>query len=162
MVNATDEKTGIPVVSLYGSKHKPTADDLKEVDLLVFDIQDVGVRFYTFISSLQDFMEAALENGKPLLLLDRPNPNAFYVDGPVMEKTYASFVGRQPVPIVYGMTIGEYASMLIGEKWLSENANMAYQRFQESKKSKGDFLFKVIPCKNYTHRSLYQIGRAHV
>jgi uncharacterized protein YbbC (DUF1343 family) len=155
--NAIDEKTGIPVVSLYGNKHKPTAEDLKDVDLLVFDIQDVGVRFYTFISSLQDFMEAAIENGKPLLLLDRPNPNGFYVDGPVMEKAYTSFVGRQPVPIVYGMTIGEYASMLIGEQWLSESANKAYQNFTESEKAKKDFLFKVIPCKNYTHRTLYPL-----
>ena len=91
--------------------------------MLVFDIQDVGVRFYTYISSLEYFLEAALENHKPLLILDRPNPNGFYVDGPVLDKKFKSFIGMQPVPIVYGMTIGEYALMLAGEKWLSPKAN---------------------------------------
>ena len=113
--NYTDSKTGIPVVSLYGAKRRPSAEDLQGVDVLIFDIQDVGVRFYTFISSLEEFMESAFENKVPLLLLDRPNPNGFYVDGPVLETKYRSFVGRQPVPIVYGMTIGEYAMMLTGE-----------------------------------------------
>ena len=90
--NYIDEKTGIPVVSLYGSKRRPSAEDLKDVDIMIFDIQDVGVRFYTYISSLQEYMEAALENSKPLMILDRPNPNGFYVDGPVLEKNYKSFV----------------------------------------------------------------------
>ncbi|HEY0432785.1 MAG TPA: DUF1343 domain-containing protein, partial [Chitinophagaceae bacterium] len=108
----TDEKTGIPVVSLYGNKRRPSEEDLKDIDILVFDIQDVGVRFYTYISSLQEFMEAAFENAKPLLILDRPNPNGFYVDGPVLEPAFKSFVGMQPVPIVYGLTIGEYAFMI--------------------------------------------------
>ncbi|TAL46628.1 MAG: DUF1343 domain-containing protein, partial [Chitinophagaceae bacterium] len=117
--NYIDDKTGIPVVSLYGSKYKPTAEDLKDVDIMIFDIQDVGVRFYTFISSLQYFMEAAFELGKPLMVLDRPNPNGFYVDGPILDTGYKSFVGMQPVPVVYGMTIAEYAFLIAGEKWLS-------------------------------------------
>ncbi len=100
-----DARTGLPVISLYGKHKKATKDDLKDVDILIFDIQDVGVRFYTFISSLQYFLEAALENHKPLLILDRPNPNGFYVDGPVLDMPFKSFVGMQPVPIVYGMTM---------------------------------------------------------
>lgn len=115
--NYTDQKTGIPVVSLYGSKRRPSAEDVQDVDILIFDIQDVGVRFYTYISSLEEFMEAAFEMGKPLMILDRPNPNGHYVDGPVLDKKYKSFVGMQPVPIVYGMTIAEYAMMIAGEKW---------------------------------------------
>ncbi|WP_315821642.1 DUF1343 domain-containing protein [Paraflavitalea speifideaquila] len=103
--NYTDGQTGIPVVSLYGSKHGPSATDLQHVDVLLFDIQDVGTRFYTYISSLQEYMEAAIENNKPLIILDRPNPNGFYVDGPVLDTAFRSFVGMQPVPIVYGMTI---------------------------------------------------------
>lgn len=124
--NYVDEQTGIAVVSLYGSKRRPSAEDLKDIDILIFDIQDVGVRFYTYISSLEEFMNAAFEYGKPLLLLDRPNPNGFYVDGPVLEPRFRSFVGMQPVPVVYGMTLGEYAMMLAGEKWLSEKANARY------------------------------------
>ena len=117
--NVTDPATGIPVVSLYGKKRKPSADDLKNVDLMIFDIQDVGVRFYTYISSLEEYMESAMENGKPIIVLDRPNPNGFYVDGPILDPKFKSFVGMQPVPIVYGMTIGEYAKMLAGENWLT-------------------------------------------
>src|SRR6185369_12541828 len=118
-----DDKTGIKVVSLYGAQRTPTAEDLKDVDLLIFDLQDVGCRFYTYINSMQDFLETALENHKPLLLLDRPNPNVFYVDGPVLDPKFKSGVGRQPIPIVYGLTMGEYAMMLLGEKWLSAKAN---------------------------------------
>jgi uncharacterized protein YbbC (DUF1343 family) len=121
--NNTDQQTGIPVVSLYGGKTKPSREDLKEVDIMLFDIQDVGVRFYTYISSLEAYIEAAIENNKPLLILDRPNPNGHYVDGPVLDKKYQSFVGRQSVPVVYGMTIGEYATMLTMEKWLTPAAN---------------------------------------
>ena len=116
-----DKKTGIPVISLYGSKKKPSAEDLKYIDVLIFDIQDVGVRYYTFISSFQEYMEAAIENNKPLIILDRPNPNGFYVDGPVLDPKFKSFVGMQPVPIVYGMTIGEYAKMLLFERWLKKD-----------------------------------------
>jgi len=107
-----DKETGITVVSLYGKKRKPSPEDVKGVDVLLFDIQDVGVRFYTYISSLQDYIEAAIQYNIPLIVLDRPNPNGFYVDGPVLEEPFKSFVGMQPVPVVYGMTIGEYAKMI--------------------------------------------------
>ena len=117
-----DEKTGILVVSLYGNKRRPTADDIKDVDVLIFDIQDVGTRFYTYISSMQEYMEAAIENHKPLIILDRPNPNGFYVDGPVLDPKFKSFVGMQPIPINYGMTMGEYAKMLAFERWLNITA----------------------------------------
>ncbi|MDP4261911.1 MAG: DUF1343 domain-containing protein [Bacteroidota bacterium] len=154
--NYVDEKTGIPVVSLYGSKRRPSAEDLKDIDILVFDIQDVGVRYYTFISSLQEYMETAFENSIPLLLLDRPNPNGFYVDGPVLDPKYKSFVGMQPVPIVYGMTLGEYAMMIAGEKWLSEKANQKYDYYRVAENSKDTaFHFLVIKNKNYDHKSKY-------
>ncbi len=155
--NYIDQKTGIPVVSLYGSKRRPSAEDVKDVDLLIFDIQDVGVRFYTYISSLEEFMEAAFELGKPLMILDRPNPNGHYVDGPVLNKKYQSFVGRQPVPVVYGMTIAEYAMMIAGEKWLSEKANAKYDYYRNYAQNSADtpFHFQVIKCGNYTHKSKY-------
>lgn len=154
--DSKDPKTGIPVISLYGNHKKPTADDLKDVDILVFDIQDVGVRFYTFISSLEYYLEAALENHKPLLILDRPNPNGFYVDGPVLEPAYKSFVGMQRIPIVYGMTIGEYALMLAGENWLSEKAN-AINAYNVTTQPTADtpFHVTVIKCKNYDHTAKY-------
>jgi uncharacterized protein YbbC (DUF1343 family) len=138
-----DKKTGIPVISLYGKHNKPTPGELKNVDVMLYDIQDVGTRFYTYISSMQRFMEAAAENHKPFIILDRPNPNGFYVDGPVLEKKFTSGVGMQPIPIVYGMTIGEYAKMLIGEHWLNNPA------------LKPDLT--VIPCLHYTHDSLYTL-----
>lgn len=163
--NYTDAQTGIPVVSLYGSKHRPSAGDLQQADILLFDIQDVGTRFYTYISSLQEYMEAAIENNKPLIVLDRPNPNGFYVDGPVLDTAFRSFVGMQPVPIVYGMTIGEYAYMLAGEQWLSkpvtapinipsspERAAMERRRAPTSAKT---FSLTIIPCSHYTHQSKY-------
>ena len=155
--NYIDKKTGIPVISLYGNKRKPSADDLKNIDVLIFDIQDVGVRFYTYISSLQDFMEAAFENSKPLLILDRPNPNGFYVDGPVLDMKFKSFVGMQPIPVVYGMTIGEYAMMIAGERWLtSEKANQKYDYYKTAENSKDTaFHFLVIKNKNYDHKSKY-------
>lgn len=154
--NYIDKQTGIPVVSLYGSKRRPSADDVKDVDLLVFDIQDVGVRFYTFISSLEEFMEAAFELGKPLMILDRPNPNGHYVDGPVLDKKYKSFIGMQAVPIVYGMTIAEYAMMIAGEGWLSEKANAKYAYYKTAENSVDTpFHFQLIKCANYTHKSQY-------
>lgn len=113
-----DQATGLPVVSLYGKKKKPLPDDLADIDVLLFDMQDVGVRFYTYISTLHYVMEACAENDIPLIVADRPNPNAFYVDGPVLDLKYRSFVGMHPVPVVYGMTIGEYARMVNGEGWL--------------------------------------------
>ncbi|MGZ5222397.1 MAG: exo-beta-N-acetylmuramidase NamZ family protein, partial [Chitinophagaceae bacterium] len=155
-----DAKTGIPVVSLYGKKNKPTAEDLKDIDIMVYDIQDVGTRFYTFISSMQYFMEAALENdsyGIPLIILDRPNPNGFYVDGPVLDMKFKSFVGMQPVPVVYGMTIGEYANMILLQGWLSEAANSVFENLKRARFKSGTkyFHLQVIPVKNYTHKSKY-------
>ncbi|MFT6335065.1 MAG: hypothetical protein ACI86M_002114 [Saprospiraceae bacterium] len=120
--DSKDAQTGIPVVSLYGKKKKPVKDDLAGIDVIVFDIQDVGARFYTYISSLHYVMEACAENGIPIIVLDRPNPNGHYVDGPILEKKYKSFVGMHPVPVVYGMTIGEYAQMINGEGWLDNGA----------------------------------------
>jgi uncharacterized protein YbbC (DUF1343 family) len=154
--NAKDKKTGITVVSLYGSHNKPTKEDLKDVDILIFDLQDVGCRFYTYINSMQYYLEAALENHKPLLLLDRPNPNGFYVDGPVLDLKYKSGVGVQPIPIVYGMTMGEYAMMLLGEKWVSKEAS-AVNAYNITTKPTADtpFHFLVIKCKNYDHNSKY-------
>lgn len=115
-----DKTTGLPVISLYGKKKKPLAEDLKGLDVVIFDMQDVGVRFYTYISTLHYVMEACAEQGIPVIVMDRPNPNAFYVDGPVLDMKYKSFVGMHPVPIVYGMTIGEYAQMVNGEGWLKD------------------------------------------
>lgn len=151
--NYVDEQTGIPVVSLYGSKRRPGADDLKDVDVMVFDIQDVGVRFYTYISSLEEYMESAFEHGLKLVLLDRPNPNGHYVDGPVLDRRFRSFVGMQPVPVVYGMTIGEYAQMLIGERWLAPKAMAAHDSLTRA----GAPTLSVISCGNYTHASTYHL-----
>jgi uncharacterized protein YbbC (DUF1343 family) len=174
--NQTDPQTGIPVVSLYGSKLKPTADDLADVDVLLFDIQDVGVRFYTYISSLQKFLESAIENNRPLIILDRPDPNGFYVDGPVLDPKFKSFVGMQPIPVVYGMTIGEYARMLVGEQWLDPSVtnqlnaihaiNQSAERIDSLLRTLqkrpvnihlNDFRLIVIPCRNYTHKSRYTL-----
>ena len=142
ILNGKDPKTGIEVVSLYGNHKKPTKADLEDVDIMIFDIQDVGARFYTYISTLTYVMEACAENNIPLIVLDRPNPNGYYVDGPVLEPAFVSFIGMHPVPVVYGMTIGEYATMVNGEKWLKDGkqCNLA-----------------IIKCDNYTHNSRYQI-----
>lgn len=113
-----DNKTQLPIISLYGKNKKPTNEQLQNIDVVVFDIQDVGVRFYTYISTLSYVMEACAENKKELIVLDRPNPNGFYIDGPILQNSYKSFLGLHPVPIVYGLTIGEYAKMVNGEKWL--------------------------------------------
>jgi uncharacterized protein YbbC (DUF1343 family) len=118
VTDAVDAKTGVPVVSLYGKNYKPTPDQLNDVDILIFDIQDVGARFYTYISTMHYVMEACAENGKRLIILDRPNPNGSYVDGPIREEELKSFVGMHPIPITHGMTIGEYALMINGEGWL--------------------------------------------
>ena len=152
-----DKATGIPIVSLYGQKNKPSKEDLKDIDVMVYDIQDVGTRFYTFISSLQLYMEAAIENNIPLIILDRPDPNGFYVDGPVLDPKFKSFVGMQPIPVVYGMTIGEYANMILREKWLSKEANETYQKIIASRYASGAKFFQlnVIQCENYTHQSKY-------
>lgn len=135
-----DPSTGTPLVSLYGSNKKPTVAQVKDLDILVFDIQDVGARFYTYISTLHYVMEAAAENGKKVIVLDRPNPNGHYVDGPVLESVNQSFVGMHPIPVVHGMTIGEYAHMINGEKWLSGGLTCNLQ---------------VIPMSNYDHNTVY-------
>lgn len=140
--NEVDKKTGLPIVSLYGSSKKPKKADLNNVDILIYDLQDVGTRFYTYISTMQYAMEACAEYGKEFMVLDRPNPNGHYVDGPVLDMSLKSFVGMQPIPIVYGMTAGEYAKMLVGENW-----------FNGSEKVK----LTVIPCENYDHTVLYHL-----
>jgi uncharacterized protein YbbC (DUF1343 family) len=140
--NGIDQKTKLPVISLYGSNKKPTKEQLKDIDIVVFDIQDVGARFYTFISTLQYMMEACAENKKTLLILDRPNPNGFYVDGPVLETAQKSFVGMQPIPIIHGMTVGEYAKMLNGEGWLAKKVKCKLE---------------VITCRNYGHHMRYTL-----
>jgi uncharacterized protein YbbC (DUF1343 family) len=151
-----DKKSGLPVISLYGNHKKPTKEDLQDVDIIVFDIQDVGVRFYTFISSLEYVLEACLENHKPLIVLDRPNPNGFYVDGPVLDKKFKSFIGMQPIPIVYGMTVGEYAQMLAGEKWLSKEANENYYAEMGMKSNiEYQYPLEIIKCTNYDHKTKY-------
>lgn len=138
----TDKQTGLDVVSLYGRNKKPTAKQLKDIDLVVFDIQDVGVRFYTYISTLTYVMEACAEQDIPVLVLDRPNPNIHYIDGPILEPEFTSFIGLHPVPIVYGLTIGEYGLMVNGEKWLNYELQCDYS---------------VIPVKNYTRSTPYSL-----
>jgi len=142
VVNGVDAKTGLQIVSLYGKHKKPTQEQLKGINVVVFDIQDVGVRFYTYISTLHYVMEACAENNIKLVVLDRPNPNGFYIDGPTLDLKYKSFVGMHPVPLVYGMTIGEYAKMINGEHWL---------------KNRIQCNLTVIPLKNYTHQSRYSL-----
>jgi uncharacterized protein YbbC (DUF1343 family) len=156
--NIIDKATGVPVVSLYGKKRKPSKEDLEDIDIMLFDIQDVGVRFYTYISSLQEYMETAIEYNIPLIVLDRPNPNGHYIDGPVLETKFKSFVGMQPIPIVYGMTIGEYARMLLEEGWLSKQAMDAYTTnvlAATYPPGASYFSLSVIPNGNYTHKSKY-------
>ena len=155
--DSIDASTGAPVISLYGKKRRPSAEDLKNVDIMLFDIQDVGVRFYTYISSLQEYMEAALENGKPLMILDRPNPNGFYIDGPVLDLKFKSFVGMQPIPVVYGMTIGEYAMLLQGERWLGSKEANDRVTYNIGTEPTADTPFHtlVIKCQNYDHNTKY-------
>lgn len=136
--NGVDKKSGVKVISLYGKHYKPTKEDLKGVQVVLFDIQDVGVRFYTYISTLQYVMESCIENKLPLIVLDRPNPNGFYIDGPVLDTAFKSFVGMQPIPVVHGMSIGEYAMYLNGEYFKSNNKQCN---------------LKVIPVLNWNHKS---------
>ncbi|NCB07648.1 MAG: DUF1343 domain-containing protein [Bacteroidia bacterium] len=137
-----DVRTGIKIVSLYGQNKKPTAAQLKDLDVVVFDIQDVGCRFYTYISTLHLMMEACAEAGLPLLVLDRPNPNGDYVAGPVLDPRFQSFVGMHPIPVVHGCTIGELALMINGERWYS---------------AKETCMLTVVPVKNYTHTTRYSL-----
>lgn len=138
--NGKDPKTGIPVISLYGDNKKPTPSQLADIDLVIFDIQDVGARFYTYISTLHYLMEACGENNKKVLILDRPNPNGHYVDGPVLQNGFESFVGMDKIPVVHGMTIAEYALMLNGEKWLKNGVQCELE---------------IVKCQNYTHQTPY-------
>jgi len=135
-----DVKTGIPIISLYGNNKKPTREQLQEIDILVFDIQDVGVRFYTYISTLHYVMEAAAESNIKVIVLDRPNPNGHYVDGPILDTAFQSFVGMHTIPVVHGMTIGEYAKIITGEKWIAEDCDLT-----------------VIKMENYTHNTNYNL-----
>ena len=128
--NDTDKKTGVPLISLYGNNKKPSASSLADVDLVVFDLQDVGLRFYTYISTLHYVMEACAENGKPLIILDRPNPNGDYIDGPILKKGFSSFVGIHPIPVVHGLSVGELAQMINGERWLENGVEADIQIIQ--------------------------------
>ena len=143
VVSQKDKKTGLSIVSLYGSNKKPKRDQLTGIEVMIFDIQDVGVRFYTYISTLHYVMEACAENGIPLIILDRPNPNGHYADGPVLETAFKSFVGMHPVPIVHGMTIGEYGKMVNGEGWLTNGVKCD---------------LTVVACENYTHDMSYSLS----
>ncbi len=140
--NGIDNKTGLPVVSLYGSTKKPSVSMLEDIDVMVFDIQDVGVRFYTYISTMHYVMEACAEQGKQVIVLDRPNPNGFYIDGPVLQEAYKSFIGMHPIPLVHGLTVAELAQMINGEKWLKNGVQCS---------------LLVVPCLNYNHQTLYQL-----
>lgn len=140
--SGVDSKTGLPIISLYGSHKKPTPEDLKNVELVVFDIQDVGARFYTYISTLHYVMEACAEQNIPVLVLDRPNPNGHYIDGPILDTAFRSFVGMHPVPVVHGMTIGEYAMMINGEGWLKKKLRCE---------------LAVIQLRGYTHSTPYAL-----
>jgi uncharacterized protein YbbC (DUF1343 family) len=142
IIDAKDVKTGLPIISLYGDNRKPKPEQLKGIEVMVFDLQDVGARFYTYISTLHYVMEACAENNIPLIVLDRPNPNGNIVDGPILEKEYTSFVGMHPIPILHGMTIGEYAQMINGEKWLKDSAQST---------------LTVVPCVNYNHKMDYSL-----
>jgi uncharacterized protein YbbC (DUF1343 family) len=135
-----DQATGLPIISLYGSKRKPSASDLADVDIMIFDIQDVGCRFYTYINVLRDVMEACAENNKELMILDRPNPNGYLIDGPILDMKFKSGIGQFPIPIAHGMTIGEFAQMINGEKWLPNGLNCK---------------LKIIKMKGYHHDMEY-------
>jgi len=143
VANGIDVKTGLPIISLYGKNKKPTVEQLNGIDLVVFDIQDVGVRFYTYISTLHYVMEACAELDIPVMVLDRPNPNGHYIDGPTLESEHKSFVGMHNVPLVYGMTIGEYAQMINGEKWLKNNVKCN---------------LTIVELSDYTHQSFYHLA----
>ena len=140
--NDKDDKTGIPIISLYGDHNKPTKEDLAGIDIMIFDIQDVGVRFYTFLSTLHYVMEACAENNVELIVFDRPNPNDGYVDGPILDEKFKSFVGMHPIPIVHGMTFGEYAQMINGEGWLANKIKCK---------------LKIIKLLNYKHGKPYTL-----
>lgn len=180
IADGVDKRTGIAITSLYGSNRKPTPDQLKGIDVVIFDIQDVGTRFYTYTSTMHYVLEACAEQGKQCLVLDRPNPNGKYVDGPVMEKGFVSFVGLNPVPILHGCTVGELAKMIVGEGWLAGSRpaggkpaapTTPTKRTMKSAASTGESVggaapdpmpdpgafLTVIPCLNYTHQTPYTL-----
>ncbi|MGZ5281230.1 MAG: exo-beta-N-acetylmuramidase NamZ family protein [Bacteroidia bacterium] len=140
--DAKDIKTGLPIISLYGKNKKPSKEMLADIDILIFDIQDVGVRYYTYISTMHYAMEACADQKKTLLILDRPNPNGFYFDGPILEPEFKSFVGMHPIPLVHGLTVGELAQMINGEKWLAKGKKCN---------------IKIIPVANYAHHMTYKL-----
>ncbi|WP_211096989.1 exo-beta-N-acetylmuramidase NamZ family protein [Neolewinella litorea] len=142
ITDGVDSRTGLPIRSLYGRNKKPAEADLADLDLIVFDIQDVGVRFYTYISTLHYVMESAARSGKPVLILDRPNPNGHYVDGPIRKPGFESFVGLDPIPVVHGLTVGEYGRMVNGEGWLGDGLKCD---------------LTVVPCHDYTHETVYEL-----
>lgn len=143
VASSVDEKTGIPIKSLYdGNTGKPSAELMKSIDVMLFDLQDVGVRFYTYLTTMARMMEACAENGVKMIVLDRPNPIGFYVDGPILDMKYKSGVGWLPIPTVHGMTLGELAGMINGEKWLKDGIQCD---------------ITVIKCRNYTHASMYEL-----
>jgi uncharacterized protein YbbC (DUF1343 family) len=142
LAHGTDQNTGLPIISLHGDQKKPTAEQMEGIDIVLFDVQDVGCRFFTYISTMHYLMEACAENGKTIIVLDRPNPNGDYIDGPVLDISLASFVGMHPIPIVHGCTIGELALMINGEKWLKNGIEAD---------------LKVIPVKNYNHTQRYSL-----
>jgi uncharacterized protein YbbC (DUF1343 family) len=142
IIDGKDSKTGLPIISLYGDNKKPKPEQLAGIDILVFDLQDVGARFYTYISSLHYIMEACAENNIQLLILDRPNPNGSIIDGPILETAFTSFVGMHPIPLLHGMTIGEYGQMINGEKWLKSGIQCK---------------LTVIPCLNYNRNMSYSL-----
>lgn len=140
--NEIDATTGIPIISLYGKKNKPSKQDLADIDIMIYDLQDVGCRFYTNINALSRLMEACQENGKELLILDRPNPNAYLIDGPVLDMKYRSGIGMFPIPMSHGLTVGEFAQMANGEGWLTNKVKCN---------------LKIIPVANYNHDMLYTL-----
>lgn len=153
--NNKDVKTGLPVVSLYGKNKKPSKEQLKHIDVVVYDIQDIGTRFYTYISTLTYVMQACAENNIHLIVLDRPNPNGFYIDGPLLQRKYRSFLGLHPVPIVYGMTCGEYATMVNGEGWLNSDTAAFYPQLKP--KSNKTCKLSVIKMSNYDRNCSYEL-----
>lgn len=142
LYNYTDSLSGLPIVSLYGRNRKPKPKDFEGIDIVIFDIQDVGARFYTYISTMHNVMEGCAENDIEFIVLDRPNPNGFYVDGPILDLEYKSFIGMHPVPIVHGLTIAEYARMINGERWLNNGIQCR---------------LTCIPCENYDHNTAYEL-----
>ncbi|GAB2500247.1 exo-beta-N-acetylmuramidase NamZ family protein [Algoriphagus taiwanensis] len=172
--NSTDQKTGLPIISLYGNNKKPSAEQIKDLDVVIFDLQDVGTRFFTYISTMHYVMEACAEQGKKVVIFDRPNPNGSYVDGPMLKKGFESFVGMHPIPVVHGLTVGELAQMINGEKWLKGglttdlevipvanwNRNQAYSLpVKPSPNLPSDLAIKLYPSTCFFEGTVMSLGR---